>query len=346
MVAALIAILLFFLVVALFFRRQGYFFSRYSLVLRANFPLLIQHPEIILEPLLVYLPPNRRIQNLASNITRMLLYGVGVMVIFVIIMFIDEAIAFDGIIGVFQLSHQIWQVHATIAGFSIVALTFYWEALSSKITVPEAIGHLVNDTEVLGTVYTLLISNIVIGIAAWYSEMWLPNRPNDPFGNVGGVEVLTVGLCVGAFLLSMIAVMSFFESLYRILFKIGVEQAVLDSFSSEMDSILSKNPEPTYGQIIDRVSSVESQTYLFGFSWEDQAVTAEDLSLSGETLTDVHLKKLENAISTLEPDEDVVISLRPGQQFRPNSRLIRFGSTTGGIDDFKEEFKEALNTES
>jgi hypothetical protein len=278
----------------------------------------------------------------------MLLYGVGVIIFFAVVRFVNGEFAYNGIIGVFQLTQQLWQVHATIAGFSIVALTFYWEALSSRITVPEAIGHLVNDTEVLGTVYALLVSNMVIGIAAWYSEIWLPNDPSTSFGSVGGVEIITVGLCVGAFILSMIAVMSFFESLYRILFKVGVEQAVLNSFSSEMDNIFSKKPEAEYEQIINQVPSVESQMYLLGFDWGAEVVTAEDLSFSGETLTDVHLKKLESAIAALELDNDAVVSLRPGQQFQSNSRLVRLKSSPESkqMDAFIKELKGALRTKS
>ena len=55
-----------------------------------------------------------------------------------------------------------WQVHATITGFSFVALVFFWETLKIDVTVPEVVGSLTNNIGALGRIYILIGSNIII----------------------------------------------------------------------------------------------------------------------------------------------------------------------------------------
>lgn len=332
-----------------FFRKRGYFISHHSLILRANLPLLFKNPVIFVLPTIEWLPPGKRLRNFVSNIVRLFLYCFLTLLIVVLAWIVTTDLINVGVGGFLQIAPQMWQVHATIAGFSFVALLFYWETLTVKTTVSGAVAYLTENTEVLGTVYTLLLSNALIGATAWWAQIWLSEEVGTSQSTITIIEIFFASFSLGAFIVTLVVLIGFYEGIYHTLFKTGIEQSTLESFTAEINDLTLGEPNPPYSDYINRISSVKFPEYFFQPDWQAQHITAEDLSVAGETISDVHLGRLQKAVRQLElNDENIEIRVRPGTELRSRTRIAQLtpNQTTEQVEEFKKQLRSAIRTKA
>jgi hypothetical protein len=337
-----IFILTLFVILTLFYlKKRGIFLSYYSVFLRANIPLFYKHPEVYILPKIAWIPSGKRLENFYSNAFRLILAGILSIVVIggVWFEFADELNVL--LSGYFQIISTAWQIHATITGFSFVALLFYWESLSVDITVPEAIGYLSENNGVLATVYTLLISNGALGVAAIWSQIWKAKQsPTTPPQVVLG-DLIIASFSFGVFMLSLAVLVGFYESLFQTLFKKGIEKSVLESFTAEMNELGSEDPKPEYENILAQISAVEYPKYHMSPNWQGTNVTADDLSISEKVITDVHIGRLRTALDELSFDEESIeLRIKPGKDMNSETRLVQFENQYPETE--LEKFKESL----
>lgn len=215
-----------------------------------------------------------------------------------------------------------WQVHATITGFSIVVLVFYWDYLTDRYSNPSLI-----ETNVRYTWTSHLIVFLISGIAV-LGGLTLYAQENDGIYYIGTAIVL--------FTLCILAVLLIYSTVYNEMTSRPLDDRVKNEIRVQIQKLLKKPTHPPWFEIIsEQVGEEYPRGPVVSFGHTNEHVfTAREVETIGK-VTDLHEKRLENLFDTAN-DVGVQLKLLPelGQRYTRNDESFVY---EGQISDSTEE---------
>ena len=342
----------FFVLVAvsiIFTRRRGYFLSIHSLRVRTFFGRIKQTPFRLFVNMLSRARPGELLVTRFQGVARALMFGFGALVLAVACVVLFPSMAAEVVSN--NLTAHVdtaWQVHATITGFSVVALVFVWETLEANVQASKLVGEMTEAQGLLDRIYFLVIANLFIGAGLFMSsplssESAVTETP-VLFQRLGLVSVVLVSvfLVVSAWVL-----LKYYEDIHTLLFRKGPDQIAVDLYQQQLEDEGELNSVPTYREIIESRLGTELSPYMTILPKLGQSdvirVSTEELDLGGEEITDIDLSGLSTVVEMVGEDADVSFWYNLGERPRDSTSIMRADAE---ISDSEREILVDLLRES
>lgn len=310
-------------------KRKGYFISIHSLRMRTLFDQARRTPFLVLTDLISRFRLGEILVTRFRGVVKAMLIG-GVFSVSALIAFalIPEV---RGIVVNQNLTSKlgtIWQVHATITGFSIIALVFVWEALQADVEASKLIGEMTEKQGLLDRIYFLIIANLFIGVGVFISS---PLSSASTVAEtpmlllvIGWVSVVTV---LAVLVFSAWELLKYYEDIHSFLFRKGPDQIAVEVYRQKLANEGERSQTPSYGDVIESELGIKLSPYISLFtrfgSDDVVRVAAEEIDANGKRTTDIDLSQLRTAVELLDEDAEVSLWYRLGERPRESTSILR-----------------------
>lgn len=309
-------------------QRKGYFLSLHSLRLRVFLGQLKLTPFRLFVNLVSRVRPGEVLVTRFRGVARAIAYGVlGFVVALICITMLPWTVG--SVIDNNLTSHidTVWQVHATLTGFSVVALVFVWETLESTVQASQLVGEMTEKQGLLDRIYFLVIANLFIGVGLFLASPLSQGATvaNTPVQNQQ-LGLLSVVLVVVFLVVSAWELLQYYENIHTLLFKKGPNQAALDLYQQQLEEEKGPDPTLTYGEIIESRVGVELSPYMSLLPVMGRStiqIQAEEIDAGGKKLTDINLSGLRTIAENIDEDADLSFWYRLGEQPRNETSIMR-----------------------
>lgn len=331
LVIGILVVFLFLLVVILVAhaKRNGYFTSIKSL----RFKLFVSQMRRTPFRLLTNLLSRFQIGEILVTRFRGVVKGIVLGILFIAVSsgILTSMPGFETVVVEYNLTSKIdtiWQVHATLSGFSVVALVFVWEALQSEVQTGELIGELTEKQGLLDRIYFLIIANLFIGAGALITSPLSPESTVDQTPTLLQILAWTSVIQVlGYLLFSAWELLKYYEDIHSILFRKGPDQIAMDVYRQKLEDAGEKRQVLTYQEIIEKELDIQLSPYIPLIShWGTDNVvriSAEEIDAKGKRTMDINLAKLETAIEIVGEESDISLWYNLDGRPRDSTSIMR-----------------------